>query len=110
MGNTRRRPKMPQNNPHSPKKQSAEPPTGVKLDPELKGRLERLSELKDRSTHWLMKQAIERYIIIEEHAEALKKETLRRWEEEAELNDTVSNSEVMSWLDTWGEEKDKTKK
>lgn len=100
---------MPRHSPDSSKKQSAEAPTGVKLEPELKSRLERLSAIKDRSSHWLMKQAIERYIIIEEQAEALKKETLRRWEEEAEFNDIVENTEVMSWLDTWGDKKDNTK-
>lgn len=101
---------MPRHSPDSSKKHGAEAPTGVKLEPELKNRLERLSAIKDRSSHWLMKQAIERYIIIEEQAEALKKETLRRWEEEAELNDIVENTEVMSWLDTWGDKKDNTKK
>lgn len=80
------------------------PPTGVKLDPELKARLEQLSVLKDRSTHWLMKRAIEQYVATEEQAEALKQETLRRWAQEAELNDVVENDIVMTWLDTWGKD------
>ncbi len=86
-----------------PSKRPQVQPTAVKLDAELKERLEHLSQIKDRSTHWLMKQAIERYVAAEEQAEALKQETLRRWTEEAELNNLVDHSEVMALLDTWGE-------
>lgn len=91
-------------------KRSADLPTGVKLDPSLKKRLEELSHAKERSTHWLMKQAIEQYVIAEEEALALKQETLQRWEKEALLNDTIPNTDVMQWLDTWNEKGVKTPK
>lgn len=88
--------------PHT--KHAPESPVAVKLEASLKVRLEQLSEAKDRSTHWLMKQAIEQYVLAEEEALRLKQETLRRWEKEALLNDTVANADVMRWLDTWGDE------
>ena len=34
----------------------------VKLDPETKNKLQHLSKVKSRSTHWLMKKAIEDYM------------------------------------------------
>ena len=76
--------------------------TSVKLGA-LKKRLDRLGEVKDRSTHWLIKQAVERYLEDEEAAIALKKETLMRWEEEALIDNTVPHHDVMQWLDTWDE-------
>ena len=39
---------------------------GVKLDDETRTRLKRLGEIKDRSVHWLMKEAIGRYVEAEE--------------------------------------------
>jgi len=77
-------------------------PTGIKLDPAAKSRLRKLSELKCRTMHWLMKEAVLRYIAQEEQAEKLKQETLTRWHQEAEQNRVVNNRSVMAWLDTWG--------
>ncbi len=78
-------------------------PKVVKLEPEIKERLERLGEVKHRKPHWLMKEAIVRYLEQEEYNEQLKQETLLRWQE-AESGKVVSNEAVMQWLDTWGTE------
>ena len=79
-------------------------PTGVKLEPAVKMKLKRLSQLKHRTMHWLMKEAITRYVEHEEKVERLKQETLARWEQEAMRNKVVDNESVMAWLDTWGTE------
>jgi predicted transcriptional regulator len=76
-------------------------PTGVKLDAGIKTRLKKLSGLKRRTMHWIMKEAITQYLDHEEQAEKLKQETLARWEE-AEQNNVVAHKPVMAWLDTWG--------
>lgn len=78
-------------------------PKVVKLDSDITDRLERLSELKHRKVHWLMKEAIARYLEEEEYLEALKKETEARWQE-AKTGQVVSNQAVTDWLDTWGTE------
>jgi predicted transcriptional regulator len=39
-----------------PSKHPQVQPTAVKLDAELKARLEHLSQIKDRSTHWLNRE------------------------------------------------------
>ena len=82
-------------------------PTGVKLEPQIKSRLKKLSKLKHRTIHWLMKEAIQQYLEQEEEREKLKHETMTRWREEAENNLTVSNDAVMAWLDTWGMKNEK---
>lgn len=80
-------------------------PKVVKLDPEIRDRLERLSEIKHRSAHWLMKEAITRYLEQEEYNEQLNRETLARWQE-AEQGKVVSHQAVSKWLDTWGTDED----
>ncbi len=39
---------------------------GVKLDKETRARLKKLGDAKQRSAHWLMKDAISRYLDAEE--------------------------------------------
>ena len=75
----------------------------VKLEIGIKDRLDQLGASRDRSPHWLMKDAIERYLEEEEHNERLKQETLARWHE-AENGKVVSQQAVSDWLDTWGTE------
>ena len=72
----------------------------VKLEPEVKERLQNLSKIKARSPHWLMKQAINDYIKKEEHKESLRQETLARWKE-AEHDQVFDHEQVSKWLDNW---------
>ncbi|HGE9142031.1 TPA: CopG family ribbon-helix-helix protein, partial [Yersinia enterocolitica] len=44
----------------------------VKIAPELKDRLAQLALTKDRSIHWLLTQAITRYVEQEERRESIK--------------------------------------
>ena len=76
-------------------------PIGIKLDENILKRLDRLSERRGRSRHWLLKEAVQIYIEREETAEKLRKETRERWAE-LESGDAVDNDTVMEWLDTWG--------
>jgi predicted transcriptional regulator len=76
-------------------------PKVVKLPSKVKDRLDQLGKLKHRSTHWLMKEAIVRYLEQEEYNERLKEETLSRWQE-VENGKVLDHSVVSKWLDTWG--------
>lgn len=76
-------------------------PKVVKLDPDIRDRLEHLGKIKHRSPHWLMKEAITRYLEQEEYNEALNRETFARWRE-AEQGKVVNHQAVSKWLDTWG--------
>ena len=76
-------------------------PLSVKLTDTLRQRLLALSESRERSVHWLMKQAIEAYVENEERSDTLRQETLARWEE-VEAGKTVDNDRVVEWLETWG--------
>jgi len=72
----------------------------LKLDPAIKERLHHLGEMKQRSAHWLMKEAIAAYVAHEEEMEQLKQETLNRWQE-AQQGKVVTHAAVSDWLDTW---------
>jgi len=74
----------------------------VKLDSRMRARLRTLSRLKQRSQHWLMREAIDRYLDEEESAEQLKRETLERWERYETDGEHVSNAAIKAWLESWG--------
>lgn len=75
-------------------------PKVVKLDTNICKRLEKLAQIKHRSTHWLMKEAISRYVVHEEHIEQLNHETLLRWQE-AEQGRIVGDQSMEQWLGSW---------
>lgn len=77
-------------------------PTSLKLDDELKGRVQHLAELRRRSSHWIMREAIAQYVEREEKREALRQETLAAWDEFQETGLHVTGDEVEKWLSTWG--------
>ncbi|MDZ7811564.1 MAG: CopG family ribbon-helix-helix protein [Arhodomonas sp.] len=79
-------------------------PTSIKLDDELKGRIQELANARRRSAHWLMREAIEQYVEREERREAFKQDALRAWEEYQESGLHVTADEVESWLAGWGTE------
>ena len=80
-------------------------PVSIKLPATLKTRLQKLGKLKQRSAHWLMKDAIEHYLDEEEQIEKLKHQTTKRWAE-AEQEQVVENISVIAWLETWGSEQE----
>ncbi|MDZ7809380.1 MAG: CopG family ribbon-helix-helix protein [Arhodomonas sp.] len=77
-------------------------PTSIKLDDDLKGRLQELAEARQRSAHWLMRDAIEQYVEREEKREAFKRDALRAWEEYQATGLYVNADEVETWLAGWG--------
>ena len=77
---------------------------GIKLDEETRERLRRLSALKDRSPHWIMKAAIQAYLDREEEYERERREDQERWERYVRTGAFIDNDAMMSWLDGLAEE------
>jgi predicted transcriptional regulator len=77
-------------------------PTSIKLDDELKGRLQHLADSRRRSAHWLMREAIEQYVEREEQREAFRRDTLNAWEDFQATGLHATADEVEKWLDSWG--------
>ncbi|NMG54380.1 CopG family ribbon-helix-helix protein [Aromatoleum aromaticum] len=75
----------------------------VKLDDEMRDRIKHLAETRHRTTHWVMREAIQQYVEREEKREAFRQATLAAWEEYQETGVSVAADEVTAWLETWGE-------
>jgi len=78
--------------------------TSVKLDDELRGRVQNLAALRQRSPHWVMREAIKQYVEREEARESFKAEALASWADYRETGQHLTGDEVRAWLDTWGTE------
>jgi predicted transcriptional regulator len=72
---------------------------GVKLDENTRQRLKALGELRHRSPHWLMKEAIERYLEREEAYEREKQEDMERWERYQLTGEAISQERAIAWLE-----------
>lgn len=75
----------------------SETTVGLRLSDDLKNRLKALGETRDRSPHYLMKEAIERYLETEEALEEERETLRRRWEEYELTGETVPHDDVREW-------------
>jgi predicted transcriptional regulator len=80
--------------------------TSLKIDDELKGRIQHLADLQHRSAHWVMCEAIRQYVVREEARENFKQEALASWAAYQETGRHLTGQEVRAWLDTWGTDKE----
>lgn len=83
--------------------------TSIKLDIELKQRIQHLAELRHRSAHWIMNEAIRDYVTREEAKESFKQEALASWKAYQETGLHVESAEVQNWLNNWGTKSKKEK-
>ena len=81
-------------------------PTSVKIDDELKKRIQRLADMRQRSAHWIMRQAILDYVEHEEKKERFKEEAAHAWTAYQETGRRLTGQETRDWLNTWGTEKE----
>ncbi|MGL1832631.1 CopG family ribbon-helix-helix protein [Rhodocyclaceae bacterium SMB388] len=77
-------------------------PMSVKLDPDTRARMEHIAEVRRRTTHWIMREAIREYVEREEKRESFHQDALRAWEEYQETGLHATADEVEAWLDSWG--------
>ena len=76
--------------------------TSIKLGEELKGRVQNLAEVRQRSAHWIMREAIAQYVEREERRESFRQDTLKAWEEYQATGMHATAEEVDAWLASWG--------
>lgn len=66
----------------------------LRLDEDMQARLKLLGKSRDRSPHYLMKEAVERYVSHEEAKEEEKRILNDRWEEYQLSGASLSQEEV----------------
>lgn len=74
-------------------------PVAVKLDPLTRERMKRLAEARQRTPHWLMREAIAQYVDREEKREALRQDGVRAWEAYRATGLHVTQVEADAWLE-----------
>jgi len=72
--------------------------TTIKLDDELKSRVHRLADQRDRSAHWIMREAITQYVEREEKRESFKQDAMRAWNDYQANGLHVTHEEADAWL------------
>ena len=72
--------------------------TSIKIPGELRERLQRLAESRQRTPHALMIQAIENFVSREEKREAWRQEGIAAWEEYQRTGLHLTNAEAKEWL------------
>lgn len=72
--------------------------TSLKLDPELKERVQRLAQARRRSAHWIMREAVEQYVGREEKREQYRQDALAAWSEYQATGLHATAEEADAWL------------
>ncbi|MGA2346101.1 MAG: CopG family ribbon-helix-helix protein [Candidatus Sulfotelmatobacter sp.] len=72
--------------------------TSLKLDTEVKKRVQRLAAARRRSPHWLMREAIEEYIEREEKREQFRQDALSAWAHYQATGQHVTAEDADAWL------------
>ena len=73
-------------------------PIAVKLDQDTRDRLKRLAAAKDRSTHWMLREAVTQFVEREEKREAFRQAGLQAWEDYKATGKHVTDDEADVWL------------
>ena len=72
--------------------------TSLKLDIEMKERLQRLALARRRSPHWVMREAIEQYVEREEKREQFRQDALVAWTHYQTTGRHLTAEEADAWL------------
>ncbi|WAH58304.1 ribbon-helix-helix protein, CopG family [Pseudomonas silvicola] len=75
--------------------------TSIKIDDDLKDRIQHLAALRQRTAHWLMREAITEYVQREEARESFKQEAQESWAAYQETGLHLDGEQVSAWLKTW---------
>jgi predicted transcriptional regulator len=74
----------------------------IKIDQLTKERYKKLARIKNRSAHWMMREAIKQYVDREEKREAFHQDAVNSWNEYQETGLHATGDEVIKWLNSWG--------
>lgn len=73
--------------------------TSMKLGPDLRARVQRLAQARDRSAHWILRSAVERFVEQEERRESFRADALAAWNEYQATGEHISGAEADAWFE-----------
>lgn len=72
--------------------------TSLKLDAEMKERVQKVATTQRRTAHWVMREAIEQYVEREEKRERYLRDGMAAWEDYQTTGLHLTEEEVDAWL------------
>ncbi len=72
--------------------------TSLKLDPATKERVQRLASARQRTPHWILREAVEQYVEREEKREQLRQDAEAAWAHYQATGFHVTAEEADAWL------------
>lgn len=76
----------------------------MKIDPEIRERMKRLAESRQRTPDWLTRDAAGQEFAREEARDAFLQRARDAWQEHRQTGLQANAEEVLEWLATWGGE------
>jgi predicted transcriptional regulator len=76
--------------------------TSIKLDDDLKSRVQTVASSRRRSAHWIMREAIEQYVARKEARMGFHAEAQESWASYERDGLHLTGEESRAWLATWG--------
>ncbi|PUE13588.1 CopG family ribbon-helix-helix protein [Limnohabitans sp. WS1] len=73
-------------------------PIAIKIDEVTRARVKRLADARQRTPHWLMREAIQQYVDREEKREAFRQDALQAWETFRANNQHAPADQADAWL------------
>lgn len=74
-------------------------PMTIKIDQDTRERVQRLADARQRTSHWVMREAIHQYVAREEKREVLRQDGLTAWANYQANGLHVTAEEADVWLD-----------
>jgi predicted transcriptional regulator len=72
--------------------------TTIKLDREMKNRVQRIASAHRRSAHWVLREAVAQYVEREEKRENFRQDALKAWAHYQATGLHVTAAEADRWL------------
>lgn len=78
----------------------------VKLDAVTSSQLQHIAEIKRRSPHWIMREAIQEYVRREGSKAQFREDAMTAWEEYQSTGLHATAEAVDAWLASWGSDQE----
>ena len=72
--------------------------TRLKLDVTRKARVQRLAEAHRRTSHWIMREAIEEYVTREEKRQSFLQDAVAAWQDYQQTGLHLTAEEADAWM------------
>ncbi len=70
----------------------------VKIEDDLKARIQHLADARHRSSHWIMRQAIQEYVEREEKRQQFHQDAIQAWETYQADGLYLTHEQADQWL------------